>query len=129
MTFSTEYQFCLPKGYIDDDGNLHQKGVMRLANAGDEINSTKDSRVQTNPAYLSVIVLSRVITKLGTLPEGSINPKLIEKLFISDFAYLRSFYENVNANGNSKISTVCPKCENKIEVDIASNSSGSNASD
>ena|SRR5215218_814710 len=118
MSFSTEYPFSLPKGYIDEEGNLHQKGVMRLARAADEMYSTKDIRVQSNPPYITVIILSRVITKLGNLPQENINPKLLENLFVSDFAYLRNFYEKINGNGNSKIPAVCPKCENKFEVDL-----------
>jgi len=73
MTFQTEFEFTLPKGYVDADGNLHKKGVMRLATAADEILPLKDSRVQSNPAYLTLILFSRVITKLGSLE--SINPK------------------------------------------------------
>ena len=68
----TEFEFELPKGYIDPQGNLHRKGVMRLATAAEEIYPLKDPRVQNWPAYLIIILLSRVVSKLGTLRE--INP-------------------------------------------------------
>jgi hypothetical protein len=116
MTFQTEFEFTLPKGYIDEEGNLHKKGVMRLATAADEILPAKDPRVQSNPAYLTIIALSRVVTKLGSLP--SVNPKVIESLFISDLAYLRALYENVNGDGHFKIPATCPKCENKFEIEM-----------
>src|SRR5438105_13745760 len=82
----TEYEFTLPRGYVDDEGNLHRRGVMRLATATDEITPMKDIRVKNNQAYLTVVLLARVITKLGTLEV--INTTLIERLFSADFAYL-----------------------------------------
>lgn len=115
MVFQTEFEFTLPKGYIDEEGNLHKNGLMRLATAADEILPMKDPRVQTNPAYLSIIVLSRVIKKLGTLQ--SINPKIIENLFASDLSYLQEFYNRINGNGATSIEVVCPKCEHHFEVE------------
>jgi hypothetical protein len=91
---STEVEFTLPIGYRDADGNLHRNGVMRLATAGDEILPLKDHRVQANPAYLSVIVLSRVIVRLGSL--DMVNTKVIEDLFAADFAYLQNLYNRIN---------------------------------
>jgi hypothetical protein len=120
MSLSTEYPFTLPIGYIDGEGNRYQNGVMRLATAADEILSAKDMRVQSNPAYLVVIILSKVITELGTLPKEEITPKLMEKLFVSDFSYLRGFYEEINRNGKGKIPATCPKCDNKFEVSLGS---------
>lgn len=114
MIFQTEFSFALPKGYIDQDGNLHKEGMMRLATAADEILPAKDPRVQTNPAYLTISVLTRVVTKLGSLP--SINTKVIESLFVSDLAYLKTFYEKINVDGHLKIPAICPKCENKFEI-------------
>ena len=111
----TEFEFTLPKGYIDSDGNLHQDGVMRLATAADEILPYKDARVQNNPPYLTVIVLSRVIKKIGEIT--SINPKIIESLFASDLSYLQDFYQKINASGTSKVSITCPKCEHKYEIE------------
>lgn len=116
MAFQTEFEFALPRGYVDEDGNLHKNGIMRLATAADEILPLKDPRVQTNPAYLTVILLSRVITKLGSLQ--TINPKVIENLFASDLSYLQEFYRKINQNGTDKIKTTCPKCEHQFEVEV-----------
>ena len=114
--FQTEFSFSLPKGYVDQDGNLHKDGVMRLANAGDEILPQKDPRVQQNPAYLIIILLSRVLIKLGEI--DNITPKTIEGLFSSDLSYLQMFYQQINDSGQSTIKTVCPKCEFQFEVEI-----------
>lgn len=93
--FRTEVEFTLPKGYFDDAGVLHRRGVMRLATAADEILPLRDPRVQSNPAYLTIIILARVIVKLGSLP--AIDTQLIEGLFAADLEYLRALYEEVNA--------------------------------
>lgn len=92
--FATEIDFTLPKGYLDQDGVLHTEGVMRLATAADEILPLKDPRVQQNPAYLTVIVLARVITRLGALRD--VNTKVVEGLFASDLNYLQKLYEELN---------------------------------
>jgi hypothetical protein len=110
----TEFPFTLPRGYVDGEGNLHRQGVMRLATAGDEILSLKDPRVQTNPAYLVVIVLSRVVTRLGSLPD--VNPKVVEGLFASDLAYLQDLYNHINSNGSATVKAVCPDCGQSFEV-------------
>jgi hypothetical protein len=90
----TEFEFILPKGYLDADGNLHRRGIMRLARAIDEIVPMRDPRVQSNPAYATVIVLSRVITGLGALEE--VTPAIVEKLFACDLNYLYQFYRHIN---------------------------------
>ncbi|SPH23942.1 hypothetical protein DEA8626_03019 [Defluviimonas aquaemixtae] len=99
MTFQTEIPFTLPKGYMDAEGVLHKEGVMRLATAADEILPLKDPRVQANPAYLAIIVLSRVITHLGSAPD--INTKVIEGLFAADLNFLQSLYEELNGDGDA----------------------------
>ena len=93
--FQTEIEFELPKGYLDDAGTLHRSGAMRLATAADEILPLRDPRVQQNEAYLAVIVLARVITRLGSLP--NVHAGVIEGLFASDLAYLQRLYESFNA--------------------------------
>ncbi|MFW6360101.1 MAG: phage tail assembly protein [Chroococcales cyanobacterium] len=93
-TLKTEFEFTLPKGYLDGDGNLHRKGVMRLSRAIDEIVPMRDPRVRSNPAYATVIILSRVITRLGALEE--ISPAVIEGLFACDLNYLQKFYRHIN---------------------------------
>jgi hypothetical protein len=112
----TEYPFTLPRGYVDAEGNLHKDGIMRLATAFDEIAPLKDPRVQSNPAYLLVILLSRVIKRLGTLEQ--VNPKVIEGLFASDLAYLQDLYGRFNGNGNNRIRTQCPHCDQPFEVEL-----------
>ncbi len=114
----TEFPFTLLRGYVDSDGNLHREGVMRLATAFDEIAPMKDPRVQNNPGYLVIILLSRVITRLGSIQ--SINPKIVEELFAADMAFLQDFYRRINENGTANIKTVCPECGHKHEVEVSS---------
>jgi hypothetical protein len=116
MTLQTEYEFTLPKGYVDQEGNLHREGVMRLANARDEILPLEDPRVRRNEAYLLVILLSRVITRLGDVRE--MNPGVVEKLFAADLTYLQGFYNRINGNGSSKHAAVCPHCDEKFELEL-----------
>jgi len=92
--FQTEFEFTLPKGYLDPDGNLHRKGVMRLATAIDEIAPLRDPRVKSNPAYATIIILSRVITRLGALSE--LSPMAVENFFAQDVSYLQDFYRRIN---------------------------------
>lgn len=99
MAFQTEIEFTLPKGYVDPDGNLHKDGVMRLATAADEILPLKDPRVKGNPAYLAVIVLSRVVTRLGSLQD--VNTKVVEGLFASDLNHLQDLYDSFNSDGEA----------------------------
>jgi hypothetical protein len=107
MVFETEIGFTLPKGYLEADGTLHREGVMRLATAADEILPLKDPRVQANPAYFTVIVLARVITRLGSLPD--INTKVIEGLFASDLNHLQTLYERVNGDeGEAPVDGLAP---------------------
>jgi hypothetical protein len=113
----TEFPFTLPRGYVDPEGNLHHDGVMRLATAYDEIAPMKDPRVQANPGYLVIILLSRVITRLGDLTH--INPKVIEGLFSADLAYLQDFYRRINENGHNRLAISCPHCEKAFEVEIS----------
>ena len=122
MAFVTEFPFTLPKGYVDDDGTVHKEGVMRLATAKDEIAPLQDYRVQGNRAYLVIILLARVITKLGTL--ASINPSIIEGLFSSDLAYLQEFYRKINEDGTSAIKARCPACNHDFEVDMGAGRGG-----
>jgi hypothetical protein len=106
MSLSTEYPFTLPKGFVDEHGTLHREGVMRLACARDEIEPLRDPRVKENEAYATVIVLSRVITQLGTVPR--VNPKTIEALFVSDFSYLQDLYRIINFQDASILEAMEP---------------------
>jgi hypothetical protein len=112
----TEFEFALPKGYVDTEGTLHKTGLMRLANAADVILPQKDPRVQQNPAYLVIILLARVITKLGEISQ--VTPHTIESLFASDLDYLQDFYQRVNNNGTTTVKTTCPKCDHQYEVGV-----------
>jgi hypothetical protein len=113
--FQTEFEFSLPRGYVDKDGRVHRQGAMRLATAADEILPLKDPRVQGNPAYLVVILLSRVVTRLGELEV--VNPKVIEELFAADLAYLQDFYNRINGNGRTALAVTCPHCGSAFEVE------------
>jgi len=112
----TEFAFTLPLGYVDGEGNLHKEGIMRLATAFDEIAPLKDPRVHNNPAYLLIILLSRVITRLGTLEQ--INPKVIEGLFAADLAYLQDAYRRINENGHSLVRAQCPHCDKQFDLEL-----------
>ena len=112
----TEHAFSLPMGYVDPEGNLHKEGTMRLATAFDEIAPLKDPRVQSNPAYLLVILLSRVVIKLGDLEH--VNPKVIEALYAADLAYLQDLYGRLNSNGHNRVRAQCPHCDKPFEVEL-----------
>ena len=117
MALQTEFEFTLPRGYVDKEGNVHKKGMMRLATAMDEIAPLRDPRVAANQAYLAVILLARVITRLGSLPD--INTGIIEKMFSADFAYLQEFYRQINEDGLNKIPVTCPSCNHKFEMETS----------
>lgn len=112
----TEFEFTLPRGYVDADGHLHRTGTMRLATALDEIAPLRDPRVKANAAYLVIILLSRVVTRLGHISE--VTPKHIEGLFASDLNYLQKFYRQINENGSARLGVQCPHCNNTLEVDL-----------
>jgi hypothetical protein len=114
MAFKTEFQFTLPRGFVDKDGNVHKEGVMRLATAKDEIMPLQDYRVQSNRAYLVIILLARVVTKLGNL--NAINPGIIENLYSSDLQFLQDFYRQINEEGTNRVEVDCPECKHKFEV-------------
>lgn len=114
----TEFPFTLPHGLADPDGGVHRDGSMRLATAFDEIEPLKDPRVRANPGYLVVILLARVITRLGTVDH--INTRTIENLYAADLAYLQDFYQRVNQNGHSRLQVACPHCAGEFDVETAS---------
>jgi hypothetical protein len=113
----TEFPFTLPCGYADREGTLHREGVMRLATAQDEIAPLRDPRVQANPGYLVVILLARVVTRLGALPQ--VNPAVVEGLFAADLAYLQDLYRRVNEHGSTRLAVTCPHCQGDFEVETA----------
>lgn len=113
----TEFAFQLPRGYLDADGELHRTGVMRLATARDELLPLYDARVQENPAFTTVVLLSRVITELGTL--RSVSAQVVEQMFASDVAFLQDLYRRINAEGHTHAAVVCPACQHHFVVDIS----------
>ncbi|MDB6001196.1 MAG: secreted protein [Rhizobacter sp.] len=115
MSFQSEFPFTLPRGFVDSEGRVHREGVMRLATAKDEVAPLQDYRVKTNPGYLAVILLSRVVTRLGDLPQ--IYPQVIEDLPVADFAYLQALYRRVNESGENRLTVTCPECEKTFEVE------------
>jgi hypothetical protein len=112
----TEFEFTLPRGYVDSAGNLHKDGVMRLATAIDEIAPLRDMRVQGNQAYLVIVLLARVITRLGSLTE--VNTGVIERMFSSDLAYLQDYYRRINESGETRIPATCPSCGTHFDVEL-----------
>ena len=118
MILQTEFPFTLPYGYVDAEGTLHRDGVIRMATAYDEVAPLKDPRVQANPGYLVLILLSRVVTRLGTVQH--INPKVIESLFAADLAFLQDLYQRVNGSSHSRLLVACPHCQGEFEVETAS---------
>jgi len=121
-TLQTEFNFVLPRGYLDNNGTLHREGSMRLARARDEIYPQSDAKVRENPSYLTVILLTRTITKLGTLPE--VDTWVVESLFASDLAFLQDLYRRINQEGHSQAAVTCPHCSTEFTVDIAGDPSG-----
>jgi hypothetical protein len=118
----TEYAFILPRGYVDENGVVHRDGVMRLATARDEILPQRDPRVRENEAYLTVLLLARVISRLGTV--GQVTTGTIEGLFASDLAFLQDLYRRVNAEGHSHAAVTCPSCKHEFTVDLAGDTPG-----
>lgn len=112
----TVYEFELPKGYMDSNGGIHRNGRMRLATAGDEISATRDPRVLSNPSYLSIVVLSKVIIELEGVE--MVTTSLIEKLFTADMAFLQDMYQKVNNTETVTMKVVCPECGNTHEVPL-----------
>ncbi len=119
---STEFSFVLPRGYVDEDGRVHREGVMRLATARDEIAPLRDPRVQQNEAYLTVLLLARVVERLGSL--DVVDPRVVEGLFAVDLAFLQDLYRRVNQEGHTQALVTCPSCEHEFTVDVAGSGQG-----
>jgi hypothetical protein len=113
----TEFPFLLPRGYVDESGTVHRDGSMRLATARDELVPLRDDRVRENSAYLTVVLLGRVVTRIGTITD--VHAGIIEDLFASDVAFLQDLYRRVNQEGHTRASVSCPACRESFAVDIA----------
>ena len=112
----TDFEFTLPFGFVDDEGTLHREGNMRLATARDEVDVAGDSRVRANEAYAPVVLLSRVITRLGGV--GPVSTSLIERLYAADFGYLQELFVRLNNAGEQLIETECPACGTRFPLDL-----------
>ena len=112
----TEISFTLPLGYVDEQGETHRQGTMRLATARDEIEPLRDPSVRANEAYLSVLLIARTVTRIGSVTD--ITPPLVERLFAADFDHLQRLYERVNSDGDSVGIVSCPQCAQRFEVDM-----------
>ena len=112
----TEYAFTLPRGYVDAAGTVHREGTMRLATARDEIEPLRDVQARQNEAYLAVLLLSRVVTRIGDFTE--ITPEVVERLFAADFDHLQRLYERINTDGEAVGAVTCPHCAQPFEVDL-----------
>ncbi|MEU0562067.1 hypothetical protein AB0J72_31405 [Dactylosporangium sp. NPDC049742] len=113
----TEFPFELPRGYVDPAGVVHRDGVMRLATARDELVPLRDDRVRENPAYLTVVLLARVVVRIGTVTD--IHAGLVEDLFAVDVAHLQDLYRRLNTDGPPTASVTCPGCGTGIAVDLS----------
>jgi hypothetical protein len=112
----TEYAFTLPRGYVDAAGTVHREGTMRLATARDEIEPLRDVQARQNEAYLGVLLLARVVTRIGDFTE--ITPEVVEGLFAADFDHLQRLYERINTDGEAVGAVTCPHCAQPFEVDL-----------
>jgi hypothetical protein len=113
----TEFPFVLPRGYIDASGTVHRDGVMRLATARDELVPLRDDRVRENSAYLTVVLLARVITRIGSIED--VHAGIVENLFAADLAFLQDLYRRVNTEGHTRASVTCPACSHRFAVDVS----------
>ena len=113
----TEFSFVLPRGYVDASGTLHRDGVMRLATARDELVPLRDDRVRENSAYLTVVLLARVITRIGTITD--VHAGIVENLFAADLAFLQDLYRRVNTEGHTRAAVTCPACSHRFAVDVS----------
>jgi hypothetical protein len=118
-TLRTEFDFVLPRGYVDPNGVVHRNGTMRLATARDELMPLGDERVKFNSAYLTVVLLGRVVTRLGPLEGDAVNARIIESLFASDLAFLQDMYSRINSEGHTETPVTCPACQEQFTVDLA----------
>ncbi len=113
----TEFDFVLPRGYVDDSGNVHHHGTMRLATARDELVPQIDPRVKEHHAYLGIVVLARVVTRLGDLDK--VTTGVIEGMWATDVSFLQDLYRRVNTEGHTKAAITCPSCDHEFAVDMA----------
>jgi hypothetical protein len=101
----TEYEFVLPRGYLDETGALHRRGVMRMATARDELEPLRDPTILgPDDPRITILVLARVVRTLGT--HELVTPHEIEGLFAADLAYLQDFYGVINFGSDADIASL-----------------------
>jgi hypothetical protein len=118
----TEFPFTLPRGYVDRRGRVHREGLMRLATARDEIAPQANHRVRENPAYLTVVLLARTVTRLDGVDD--VDAEVIEELFAADLAFLQDLYRRINQRGTTHEEARCPHCGHEFELDTAGGAVG-----
>lgn len=118
----TRFEFDLPRGYVDANGDVHRRGVMRLATARDEILPLRDPRVRDNNAYLAILLLSRVVESIGSVDQ--VTPGVIENLFAADLEFLQRLYQRLNRDGDATVVVRCPGCGEEFAVDTAADVPG-----
>ncbi|HEV2755271.1 MAG TPA: hypothetical protein VG318_05795 [Actinomycetota bacterium] len=117
VPMASEFEFELPRGYVDGSGTVHRRGAIRVATARDELLPLHDDRVRQNPAYLTVVLLARVITRLGTITD--VHAGIVENMFASDVAFLQDLYRSINQDGHTRAGVTCPSCKSAFTVDLA----------
>lgn len=114
---ASEFEFELPRGYVDGNGTVHKRGTIRVATARDELLPLHDDRVRQNPAYLTVVLLARVVTRLGAITD--VHAGIVESMFASDVAFLQDLYRSINQEGHTRAGVTCPSCKSAFTVDLA----------
>lgn len=120
--FQTTFEFVLPRGYVDAQGNVHREGTMRLATARDELMPLMDPKVRENEAFLSLVLLARVVTRIGSLPV--VDDQVIGGLWATDLAFLQDMYRRINTEGHTLAEVECPSCSTHFTVDVAGGGPG-----
>lgn len=118
----TTFDFVLPRGFVDSQGNVHREGTMRLATARDELMPLLDPKVREHEAFLSLVLLARVVTRLGSLP--MVDDQVIGGLWATDLAFLQDLYRRINTEGSTIAEVTCPSCNEVIMVDVGGGAPG-----
>lgn len=118
----TSFDFVLPRGFVDNQGNVHREGSMRLATARDELMPLLDPKVREHEAFLSLVLLARVVTRLGTLTH--IDDQVIGGLWATDLAFLQDLYRRINTEGTTVAEVTCPHCSQLVLVDVGGGAPG-----
>lgn len=118
----TTFDFVLPRGFVDNQGNVHREGTMRLATARDELMPLLDPKVREHEAFMSLVLLARVVTRLGTL--SHVDDQVIGGLWATDLAFLQDLYRRINTEGTTVAEVTCPHCSQLVMVDVGGGALG-----